>query len=185
MSRNDAVEVWVEQATGLLRPATRLPLWVRRGCTLRCARWRCRNSAASCHRERPSWPCHPDPIAWSRLRACLKRPAGLVGQASSLSACGLPARGTTCPAWGWKPRNRQARGTVLLFRQAPRLGRSLLIPAENEDPSTGTLLLRRSTAGLSSDRARSPRCRREPACGRPGGIRCGVDFASWLRGVGP
>ncbi len=28
------------------------------------------------------------------LRACLKRLAGLLGQASSLSACGLPARGT-------------------------------------------------------------------------------------------
>ena len=54
------------------------------------------------------------------LRACLKRLAGRVGQASSLSACGLPARGTACLAWGWKPRDRQARGTVLLSRQALR-----------------------------------------------------------------
>ena len=54
------------------------------------------------------------------MRACLKKSADLVGQASSLSACGLPARGTACLAWGWKPRNRQARGTVLLFRQALR-----------------------------------------------------------------
>ena len=33
---------------------------------------------------------------------------------------GLPARGTACLAWGWKPRNRQARGAVLLSRQALR-----------------------------------------------------------------
>ena len=37
------------------------------------------------------------------VRACLRRPAGLVGQTSSLSARGLPARGTACRPWGWKP----------------------------------------------------------------------------------
>ena len=68
LSRNAAVEVWVEQATGLLWRATRPPLWVRRECTLWCARCLCRSSAASCRRERPSWPFHPDPSASFRLR---------------------------------------------------------------------------------------------------------------------
>ena len=62
------------------------------------------------------------------LKACLKRGAGRAGKASSHSARGFPARGTACPAWGWKPRNRQARRTVLLFRQAPRTLRASSCP---------------------------------------------------------
>ena len=171
--RDHAVEVWVEQADCRSGRMTRPPLQVRRERPFGQVRHRCRSSAASCRRGRPSWPFHPDPtvasLPWTAPRclspplqvgppmmaigcrrepsqlgpgrgaprpgrslstecgrsrpffiARLKRLAGLVGQASSLSACGRAARGTICPAWGWKPRNRQARGTVLLFRKAHR-----------------------------------------------------------------
>ena len=49
-----------------------------------------------------SRPGHP-------LPAALSEKVRLVGQASSLSAHGLPARGTACLAWGWKPRNETGR----------------------------------------------------------------------------
>ena len=48
---------------------------------------------------RPNGPVDrstPTSTASSRARPCLKRPASQGGQASSLSACGLPARGTAC-----------------------------------------------------------------------------------------
>jgi len=76
LSRNHAVEGWVERATGPMWRATRPPLWVRRGCTLWCAGWRCRNSAASCRRERPSWPFHPYLMAGFRLIALLATSVG-------------------------------------------------------------------------------------------------------------
>ena len=66
-SWNDAVEVFLERLTGSLWREIRPLFWVRRECTLWWARWRCRNSAAGCRRERPSWPCHPDLSASFRL----------------------------------------------------------------------------------------------------------------------
>jgi len=67
-SPNDAAKWLVERATGPLRRAPRPPLWVRRAGTIWFDRRPCRSSAASCRRERPGWPFHPDSTALFRLR---------------------------------------------------------------------------------------------------------------------
>ena len=71
-SRNDAVEIRVERATGPFRRATRPPIGVRRSFTKWCLPFSQPNPAAGCRRERPGWPFHPASIASFRIRACLK-----------------------------------------------------------------------------------------------------------------
>ena len=98
----------MDQAIGLLWRANRPSLWVRRKCNFWWARRRCRSSAASCRRERPSWPCYPDPSAWFPPRACLKsRTVPL-----AFLFWGFQPNPTGCAA-GWKPAGRQAgRGVI-------------------------------------------------------------------------
>ena len=97
----------MEQATGLLWRATRPPLWVRWEGTLWCARCRCRNSAASCRRERPSWPCHPDPSVGFRRRACLESrtvPLACLFRGFQLHARQAVPQAGSPRQTGWKPK---------------------------------------------------------------------------------
>jgi len=57
----------VVRANGTLWRVEHPSLWVRREGNFGWVRYRCRNSAASCRRARPSWPFHPDPSAGFRL----------------------------------------------------------------------------------------------------------------------
>jgi len=55
------VEVWVDQATGLFGRATS-PTIERMAPVPKAGNFRPLDAAASCRRERPSWPFHPNQL---------------------------------------------------------------------------------------------------------------------------
>jgi hypothetical protein len=136
-SRNDSNWILVERATGPLWRATRPPRSVRRARGSWIESSRCRSSAASCRRERPGWPFHPNPIeSLSRYRDDLAFTSG-------------PRRGLSRPkrfAPGLRPaRVRRARSARAPSKTS-RPGAQRVSFSERRSPAMPLLSLRSMAA---------------------------------------